>query len=197
MTIFAVYGITAGLLSFAAISTYIVEVIRGTTRPSRVTWWVLALLNACLTASYYASGARDTIWIPASYAVGFAIVAVLSLTKGEGSWSKWDTIPFIGAVISLFVWWRFQSAEAALYLIILTDFIGLAPTIFKTYRRPWTESKLAWGIATVASALNVAAVEHWYPAIYLYPLYVAVTNALIAGFIFFPYFREPVGETVA
>lgn len=190
MTLQAVFGIAAGLLSFVAYPIYIRDILRGETKPSKVTWWILALLNAALAASYYAAGARDTIWIPISYTIGFTVVAFLSLQYGEGNWEKSDWICLLGAVISLFVWWILQSAEIALYLIIITDFIGLAPTIYKTYKRPWTESRLSWTIALAASALNVVAIERWVPAISLYPLYVLVTNAFIVGFIVFPMHTE-------
>lgn len=190
MTIQALAGILAGLLSFVAYPVYVRDILKGNTKPSRVTWWVLALLNAVLSFSYYASGARDTIWIPISYTIGFTTVALLSLKYGEGSWEKTDYIALGGAAISLAVWWLLQSAEIALYLIIVTDFIGLAPTIYKTYKRPWTENKSAWLIATLASALNVVAIEQWTLAIAGYPIYVVLTNALITGFILFPFFEE-------
>lgn len=196
MTIHAIFGIAAGILSFVAYPVYIRDILRGETKPSKVTWWVLALLNAVLTASYYASGARDTIWIPISYTIGFSAVAILSLKYGEGNWQKSDWICIIGAAVSLLLWWFFQSAELALYLIIITDFIGLAPTIYKTYKRPWTESKLSWTIAMIASALNVVAIENWSPAISLYPLYVVITNTLITAFILFPMHAQPIKDTV-
>ncbi|MDB5195278.1 MAG: hypothetical protein JWO84_462 [Parcubacteria group bacterium] len=190
MTIQALFGIAAGILSFVAYPVYIRDILRGETKPSKVTWWVLAFLNAALTASYYASGARDTIWIPISYTLGFSVVAFLSLKYGEGNWEKSDWICLTGAAVSLFLWWFLQSAEVALYLIIITDFIGLVPTIYKTYKRPWTESRLSWSIALIASALNVIAIEDWSPAISFYPFYVVITNALIVGFILFPRHRE-------
>jgi len=186
-----VFGITAGVLSFVAYPIYIADILRGETKPNRVTWWVLALLNGALSAAYYASGARDTIWIPLSYTLGFTVVALLSFKYGEGGWKRTDSVIFLGAVISLVAWWLLQSAEIALYLIIATDLTGLAPTILKTYRRPWTESKFSWTVAFIASAINILAIEQWRPAISLYPMYVAITNGIIVLFIYFPRFAKP------
>ena len=179
-------GIVAGLLSVSAYPIYIRDIYRGETRPSKVTWWILALLNIVLTASYYASGARSTIWIPVSYSIGFTIIAVLSITKGEGSWEKTDYLCLLGAVLTLLLWWRYQSAELALYFILVTDFIGLSPTMYKSYKRPWTESKQSWSIALFASAINIVAIDTWTLAVALYPFYLLVTNAVITGFILFP-----------
>lgn len=197
MTAQAIFGIVAGILSFFAYPVYIRDILRGETKPSKVTWWILALLNAALAASYYASGARDTIWIPISYTVGFSVIAFLSLKYGEGSWQRSDWICLGGAVVSLVLWWLLNSAQIALYLIIITDFIGLAPTIYKTLKRPWTESRSSWIIATIASALNVVAIEHWTPAISLYPLYVVITNSLITAFIVFPFYKKETTPSLA
>lgn len=182
-TLQALFGIAAGVLSFAAYPVYILDIFRGKTKPSKTTWWILALLNMALAASYYASGARDTIWIPVSYSIGFLTIAFLSLRYGAGSWGRMDIVCLVGAVVSIALWFLLGSAEIALYLIILTDLLGLAPTIYKAYKEPATESRASWTIATIASALNIAAVESWTFAIYLYPVYVLVTNGLILSFI--------------
>jgi hypothetical protein len=185
MTIQGVIGIFAGLLAFSAIPIYIVDILRGNTKPSRVTWWVLALLNVVITASYFVSGARDTIWIPFAYAVGYVFVAVLSLKYGEGTWGRTDIICLLFALISIGSWWLFRSAYVALGMLIVADFIALVPTFYKAYVRPWTESKLSWGIATGASLLNLFALESWAAHLSLYPLYILITNAVIFVCIFF------------
>ncbi len=88
------------------------------------------------------------------------------------------------------LWWFFKSAEVALYLIIIIDFLGLLPTLHKTYKRPWTEGRIPWSIATAASLLNVVAIENWTPAISIYPIYVALTNSLIVAFIILPRYSQ-------
>jgi hypothetical protein len=183
MTIQGVIGIIAGLLAFCAIPIYVIDILRGNTKPSKVTWWMLALLNIAITASYFASGARDTIWIPFAYAVGYIFVALLSIKYGEGTWERTDFICLVGALIGIAAWWFFQSAYVALAILIVADFLALAPTIKKAYLRPQTESKLAWGIAVFASALNLLALENWSLHLSLYPIYIFITNALVFIFI--------------
>jgi hypothetical protein len=179
----ALFGIAAGIVSFIAYPIYFVDIIKGNTKPSRVTWWVLTLLNIALSISYFASGARTTIWIPISYSVGFFFVALLSLKYGEGSWEKSDLACLAGAILSIAVWFLSRSPEIALYFIIATDFIGLAPTIYKSFKRPWTESRLSWSVAAAASLLNIFAIETWSFAIAFYPVYVFATNAVIVMFL--------------
>jgi hypothetical protein len=180
MTAHGVMGIAAGILSLAAYPIYITEILRGITKPSLVTWWILALSNVLLAASYFASGARDTIWIPVSYSAGFLTVAVLSLKYGEGGWTTLDKLCLSGAISSVLAWYFLNSSQIALLCIVLVEFFGLIPTISKAYRRPLSESRAAWIIATVGGLLNVCAIETWTLAVAAYPFYVLVTNGAVA-----------------
>ena len=183
MTMYALFGIAAGVLAFVAYPIYIRDILHGNTKPSRVTWWILTISNALLVASYYASGARDTIWIPVSYSIGFFSIAILSLKYGEGRWTILDYACLTGAIASALAWALFDSAETALFMIIAVDFFGLVPTIYKSYLRPWTENRTAWIIAAVASLLNIFAIESWTFIISTYPVYVLLTNGLVAYFL--------------
>ena len=65
-----IIGVLAGILEFSAFILYYISILQGKTRPNRATWFVLTIVGFLIVASYYASGARETIWIPVSYAVG-------------------------------------------------------------------------------------------------------------------------------
>lgn len=180
-----ILGLAAGLLQATALPIYVRDIFRGGTKPSKVTWWVLAFLNAILAASYYAAGARATIWIPIVYAAGFLLIAILSIKYGEGKWTTFDRVCLGGAVAAGFVLWFAHSPQLALYTTVIIDFFGLLPTIIKSYRQPHTENRTSWTIATLASVLNVFAIETWTVAIALYPLYVVITNSVVVYFITF------------
>jgi hypothetical protein len=185
LEIHQVLGICAGLLQLTALPIYLRDIFRGGTKPSRVTWWILCFLNIMIAASYFASGARATIWIPVAYAVGFFVIAVLSIKYGEGKWTSFDRICVAGAIVAACIWWFANIPQLALYLLVLIDFFGLLPTIIKTYQKPDTENRTSWVIATIASAINVVAIEAWTVAIALYPLYVVITNGIVLYCILF------------
>jgi hypothetical protein len=184
MTVQTFFGIAAGVFEFAACGIYIWSILKKKTKPDRVTWWVLALVSGMITASYYASGARETIWLPAAYTLCFLIVSVLSLKYGDGplSLTLLDRISLAGAILSAGAW-ALLGSTASLFMNMATELIGLVPTINKAYRRPWTESRASWLLATFASLLNVFAIREWTFVIAAYPLYVFVTNAIISYFI--------------
>lgn len=167
---------------------YVRDILHGETRPDRVTWWILALLSSCIAATYRDVGAGDTIWLPVGYALGFAVIAVLSVRYGDGPFhlSALDRVCLGGALTSLMVWLWCDAAELALMGVVLVDFIALVPTLTKAYRHPTTESRAAWIVTTVAAALNLLAVTEWTVTIGTYPIYVFLTNLFATALLFRP-----------
>ena len=174
-----VCGMLSGAVSFLACTFYASDILRGRTRPHRATWWVLALVNAALAGSYAAIGGGSATWLPASYAVGFAGIGMLSIWRGEGTWRVADAACLAGAGLGCALWLLLRSPQAALALLIPIDAVGLVPTIGKAARRPWTEDRSAWMLATVAGALDCAAIGEWRPFLMAYPAYVLVGNAAV------------------
>jgi uncharacterized protein with PQ loop repeat len=181
MNIQNMLGPVAGLISLLGFIPYIVEIWRGKTRPNRATWWIWTVVGAMLCASYYASGARHSIWVPISYTVGPFITALLSLKYGEGGFDRFDQRCLAIALLSLVAWWLIRAPLLVLVMNIGVDLMGALPTLRKAYRAPETESGLSWGIFLVANALNVCAIGTWSAATALYPIYlVALSGILVA-----------------
>src|ERR1700730_15252856 len=103
-------GQLAGVISLFGFVPYIMEIVRGKTRPNRATWWIWTMVGAMLCASYYASGARHTIWVPISYVVGPLVTALLSVKYGEGGSGRFDRFCLGSTLLSLLAWWLARSA---------------------------------------------------------------------------------------
>ena len=179
MTTPEIFGILAGALSFSAYILYIFSTLFGKTKPNRATWWILTLIGLMIASSYYAEGARATIWVAVSYVLGPFIIAVLSLKYGEGKWEKLDKWCLIVALISVPVWYISNSAILVLVINIFLDFVGLLPTIKKSYLRPEGEDKVAWTLESLAGILNIFAIERWIFGIAFYPIYLLTINGII------------------
>ncbi len=185
MTIQALFGIAAGILALLPCPFYIRGILKGRTKPDRVTWWILALISGMIAASSWASGARDTVWFPAAYTLSFTIIALFSLKYGDGPFHLHllDRVCLVLALVSAAVWWSLEAPLLSLIMNICTEFIALLPTMVKAYQRPWTEEKSAWVITTIGSLFNLFAITSWTLAISLYPVYAFVTNAGITTLI--------------
>lgn len=179
-------GKLAGLLSLAAFIPYIVSTIKGKTKPNRATWWIWSGVGMMLGASYYASGAVNTIWVPISYVIGPLTTAIISIKYGEGGWAKFDRICVIGAAISAVLWWVFNSPLIALIINLIIDFLGALPTVKKAYLTPNSESKSAWVLFLAGNVVNLFAIERWVFAIASYPIYMFLGSGTIALLILIP-----------
>ncbi len=167
-------GIIAGIIGFLAFVPYILDTLSRRTKPNKATWIIWAILGIIIAASYYSAGARDTVWLPAGYAVGILVIAALSLKYGDEGWSFLDKACLLGAGAGLCLWAATGEPATAYYLTTIVDAIGAVPTIAKAYKRPETESRPAWAMFLVADVLNLMAIGEWTLLIALYPVYVTV-----------------------
>ncbi len=186
MTSTIFFGEAAGIISFAAYLLYIYTTIRGQTKPNRATWWILSLVGFMIATSYYAGGARETMWVAVSYIAGPLIIAILSLWYGEGKWETLDKVCLTGAIMSAIIWYFSSSALITLSINLLMDFLGLIPTIKKSYLRPTGEDRTAWTMESFAGILNMFAIKTITFAIVLYPLYLLILNVFITLLLYRP-----------
>jgi hypothetical protein len=182
----ATVGLISGFLSLLCFVPYIITTLQGKTKPNRATWGIWLILGVVLSASYYSSGAVNTIWLPVCGAIGQAIIVTLSIKYGEGGFSRFDRLCLLGVAFSLLLWWQFSSPIIALVCNILIDFLGALPTIKKSYHEPETENTLTWILYLVASTLNLFALEHWSFALCAFPLYIFCVNIIIVTVLFRP-----------
>lgn len=179
MSTLEIIGIIAGILAFSSYFFYIPAILRGETKPNRASWWIWGTVGTLIVLSYYTSGARETIWVPLSEAIGPALIALLSIRYGEGGWTLMDRWCLVGAAVGTFFWWLTDSPTLGLVFYLLTDFMAVLPTIRKSIHRPENEDKKAWALVFWAQLLNLFAVERWVFSILIYPVYMILTNGAI------------------
>ncbi len=173
----------AGILSFCAYIIYFVSIFRGKTRPSRSTWWILTFVGGLILWSSYTLGAYENLWIQGAYVIGPLIIAILSIFYGESNGlSRLDKVCFFGAILSGLLWIIFNSPLIGFIGSIIVDFIGLVPTIKKSFIKPEEEDPTAWTIETIASLINTFAITSWFTLEHkdwIYALYLLLVNGLI------------------
>lgn len=177
----ATLGRIAGFISLAGFVPYLVDTLRGRTRPNRATWWIWTLVGGGLFLSYRTAGGGESLWVPLSFVVGPLVTAVVSLRYGEGGWSRLDRLCLGGALASLCLWGLWGSAVAALWLNIVIDAFGAVPTIVKAWRDPDSEHLLAWLLFLCGNGLNLLALPHLLPAVAAYPVYLFALAASVVA----------------
>lgn len=179
----SLFGQVAGIVSFAAYILYYISIVRGRSRPNRATWVILTVVGVLIAASYYASGARDTMWVAIAYTIGPLIAAILSFKYGEGGTTKLDIFCLVACAFSVVLWILSENPMYTLIINIAIDFLGILPTLTKSYIDPESEDAVAWSVTTLSNGLNLFAIGAWTVSIALYPVYMIIVNGLVTVFI--------------
>ena len=124
------------------------------------------------------------MWLALAYALCPLITALVSLKYGEGGWTHFDRACLGVAGLSAMLWWLCHSPLVALLINLFIDFVGLLPTMRKSFLNPKSEDRAAWTLGFAASAINLFAIEEWKFAIAVYPIYMVAGNGLIAALLY-------------
>lgn len=191
----AFWGLLATVLSGVAIILYTRSMMKGGgSRPSRMTWFILAALSSISAWSYFHLGATYTFGAALMAAVGSITVAVLSLKYGHGGWQTIDKLTLAGVAITALIWWLTGSAFAALASALAIDFLALVPTIAKLWRWPKLEEATPWFVIVAGNICNVLALDvtrmaEWTIELAIYPLYMVLVNGFVLLMIVRPWGR--------
>ncbi len=174
-------GLLAFLVMLVGYVPYVLSIFKGRTKPSRVSWWIWTLLGAVNFASYWQSGAIETMWVHGIIVVGPLTIALLSVRHGMGGSSRLDRFTLIGCALSLVLWGTTGSAVLGLFFNLLVDSIAAIPTVWKAWQRPDTENLPAWLLSLLGYGINLFAIKHWTPFTASYPVYLVLLTLVIIG----------------
>ena len=170
----------AGVIELCAFIPYVISIVRGKTRPHRGSWFIWSLVGFVLFVSYYNAGAEETIWVPLIMFLGPLVVLLLSYRYGVGGWEDpLDRYCLVGALLGVICLIVFSTPLIALSVAVLTDIFAAIPTVKKSIYDPASENALAWSLAFIANALNIAAIKEWSIEIAGYPVYASLVFTAI------------------
>lgn len=177
------FNILSGLLTLTAYIPYITAIVRRQTHPSRVSWWIWSAVGFLLMATYYDLGARAALGLAAGALIGQIVIAGLSLKYGAGGASSLDRLCLAGACGAGLLWWFTSSAFLPHLLIVLMDFFAWLATFRKVVKDPSSENLPAWIIWMIAAMFPLLDSAHWTFIDLLYPVYIVVSDGIVAGVI--------------
>lgn len=174
-TIFLVLSIIVG---FTSPIIGISSVVWGNFRPQRMTRFLIFLLSLLFVGTLVAQGDKNGIYIAVAQLLGSVVILWLSIKKGIGGWGMVDKIVLLLAVASLVIWKTTTNAFLGLVMSMVTDFIGLVPTLIKTWKWPETEEWKFYMSDVVSSAFSLLSIAQYTLANTTFPAYILFINAL-------------------
>ena len=171
-----IFAIVSALLILAAAPPYVINTLRGKTRPERVTWLIFSVLGLIAFISQLGLGASWSLVFSGLDTAASILVLSLSIKHGVGGHTKLDTAALVIAGIGVIIAIVAKAPIVSLLGVILADLSGMALTIKKTYLHPESETTVSWLLVGTASLFGLLAVGRFSYGILLYPFYLMLAN---------------------
>jgi hypothetical protein len=182
---FAIFG---ALLSFAGTISYVIDTLKGKTKPNRVSWlmWAAAPLIAFAAELTQGVGVQSLFTFVSGF--GPLLVLAASFVRRKSYWklTKFDFICGILSALALTLWAITGKGDVAILFSILADLFAATPTIVKSYKAPQTENAVAFFAGAIGGAIVLLTIKNWTFANYGFPLYILLVCCFISGTIWTP-----------
>ncbi|MFA5155573.1 MAG: hypothetical protein WC453_04020 [Patescibacteria group bacterium] len=175
----SVAGYLSGLAILLSFLPYVRDILRGQTRPERMSWLIWALLGVIFFSTQLAEGATFSLILPAAQTAGDLLIFVLAIKWGYGGLLKRDIGALGGLLLGLILWGLTKEAAVALFIVILIDAMGAALTAIKSYEQPASETPSAWWLTFIGGALGCLAVGSLNGILLVFPVYICLASASI------------------
>lgn len=174
-----VYVAASAVLTFAAAVPYMIQTLRGTTKPQVVSWGIWTAITAIGGVAALASHQIPAAVLGLACAAECAVIAVLGLREQVYSFSRLDACCLAGAVAGL-VLLLVARAAAAIAATITADFIAFVPTIIHSWRMPSEETCSSYVLYAAGGALILLCADFRVFAAVAYPLYLVAADSTLA-----------------
>lgn len=178
---------TSVILGLISSFVYFIAILKGEAKPHRTTRLVFLFISALTTFSLFAQGNRVALWLSAVSTFQSIIIFLLSIKYGMGGRSKTDIMCLLTAFVGIVSWQLTKDPTLALYFAIAADFIGVVPTLIKTYHFPHTEIWTFYFLDVCAGVFNLLATNIFAINQFLYPLYIIAINLIVVLLIIRPF----------
>jgi hypothetical protein len=142
---------------------YIIDTIKGKTKPNRVTWLIWAISPIIGTIAAISDGVTWAILPTFMAGFGPLLVFVVSFFNKKSYWRLGGGDYLCGAlaILALVLWVVTKDPNVAILLSILADLFAAIPTLVKSWRHPETESGLTYILATFSQITGFIAMKRW------------------------------------
>ncbi|MDP2789317.1 MAG: hypothetical protein Q8O46_04745 [bacterium] len=165
---------------------YIRDVIKGTTKPNLVTWFLWAL--APLVGTYLQLKAGAGLSVIPVFLAGFVplVILIIALIKGGAPWkiTNFDILCGVFSLIALVLWVVTRRADISILFAILSDGLAAVPTLIKSWKFPETETGAGYVPGILNNILGLLVIKNWNFSAYSFGLYFIILNTTIVLFIF-------------
>ena len=155
-----IIGLIAVLLTFVGYAPYIRDIIKGKTHPHAYSWFVWGMITISIFAIQANGGAGPGAYITLAAGTVSFIVFGLGLKYGKQDITKTDTLFFVSALVATGIWLFADAPLLSMILLITIDrLLGFAPTIRKSWNKPYSETLAMYQVGAFRHGLSILALQ--------------------------------------
>ena len=176
-----IIGILAVILTFIGYIPYLRDILKGKTIPHVYSWFLWGFVTAIAFALQMSDNAGMGAFVTLAAAIMCTTVFVLGIMRrGKKDITKSDTIFLILAFVSLLIWLFAKQPVISVLLATTVDLLGFAPTIRKSWAKPYSETLSFYFLNTIRFILAVISLQRYTIITALYPITWFLANGLFA-----------------
>lgn len=158
---------------------YMVDTLKGKTKPNRVTFliWGLPIVAAMASNSDGFSSASLIVY---SAGIMPLLTFFCSFINKNAYWKLGllDYICGFFALVALLFWFITKEPNITVTAALVADFLAAIPTIIKAHKHPETETRISFLIFSIAQALNLICIERWSFKDSAFQIYLLILNVV-------------------
>ncbi len=148
------------IIRIVAIAIYCVSIVRGRTKPHRITRLALFFVLTLNFVSALAAHANFGTVVYAGLTCAFGIICFgLSIPYGMGGSNRFDWVCFVIAIGGVVGWQLTGNALLGIWLATAADLVAYIPAFVKTWKHPHTESPWLYILSSFSAALSIIAYQ--------------------------------------
>jgi len=170
------------IVSLAGSCAYIIDTLKGKSKPNRVSWFIWA--TAPLIGTAAALSAHADFWATTRiFMSGFVplLVFIVSFINPKSYWklTKFDFTCGICSVVAIVLWLVVNQPVLAILFAALGDCLASIPTIAKAWKYPETESGLTFVAGFFATLLVLPSITVWNIENSAFQIYLLTVNVIL------------------
>lgn len=171
---------TGALIVILSGIPYIIDTIKGRTRPNIVSWFTWTLLITIGGFAALDANQPLTAILTFGDATQVFLIFLLGFRYGFAKFSLFDGICQAGAILGLALWLIFNNPVVAIAAGVLIDLIAALPTFRHSWLSPQEETWQTYLISSLGAAVGLLAIRDFTIAGFLYPVYLLLLGVSLA-----------------
>jgi hypothetical protein len=156
--------------------SYLVDTIKGTTRPNRISWALWSLAPLIAFGAELSEGVGLSSLMTFMTGFGPLLIFTASFINRKSVWklTRFDVTCGILSLIGLSLWAITRRGDVAIVFSIAADALAAIPTIVKSYKEPESENWIGFFFSAISAVITLFTIKVWTFANVGFPIYILI-----------------------